>query len=353
MSDGTESSRMLPGFRAVTRRAVVPGRREVLELLDGLESELGEAVSGPAFFFTDFITDSSEGIEVRAGFPVRPDTPGCVSIQGMEVLEIVCPAAEAAGARSALYGAAESSGLISDEYTMDSYPNWLEGDRDTVAVRFIVHSWHRLLWRSLERELGAVGAEKLRHALGEPAPSWGLEERFAWTQRTLTELSRELTEPQMYRVVSSCAHIFPSRILERLRTVFEEAVDGGATEIEAVDAVRVFMSGAQGGWGEPPERRGTLLVASKHPRDPAAFRAATTREERGKACCFCPVVRNMLGRGMPDSFCLCGAGWFRQQWEAILRRPVRVRVVESLLSGDDRCTVSLDLAERVLQGVPS
>jgi len=350
MSEMTFLSRVLPGFDAVTRRAVVPGRREVLEILDALGIELGGAVSGPPFFFIEFITDSPDGIDVRAGFPVQPGTPGSERIPRMEVLETLCPAAEAPDSRSALYRSAASRGLISDEFTMDSYPLWHEGDRDTVAVRFVVHSWPGLLRDSLEKELGAAKMESFSSILGEPDSAWGLEERFDWTARVLTVLSRELTEAQLYRVVSSCAHIFPSRMLDRLRAVFDAAIEGGASELDAVDAVRAFMKESRGGWGEPPARTGTLLVSSKAPRDPAALEAASTREGRMRAACFCPVIREMLDRGMPESFCFCGAGWVRQQWEAVLRRPVRVRVLESLLRGDDRCTFSLDLAEGVMPG---
>jgi predicted hydrocarbon binding protein len=50
---------------------------------------------------------------------------------------------------------------------------------------------------------------------------------------------------------------------------------------------------------------------------------------------------------MPVTYCLCGAGWYRQQWEAATGKPVRVGVARSLLKGDDRCTFSVRLADDI------
>jgi predicted hydrocarbon binding protein len=40
-------------------------------------------------------------------------------------------------------------------------------------------------------------------------------------------------------------------------------------------------------------------------------------------------------------YCQCGAGFYRGIWETILERPVRVEVLESVLSGGDVCRVAV------------
>jgi hypothetical protein len=111
-----------------------------------------------------------------------------------------------------------------------------------------------------------------------------------------------------------------------------------------VDEVIDFMV-EDPGWGVRPARRGTTIYTTKNPRDRQAYARATTDAERRRAYCFCPLVRDHLEEGMPDTFCYCSAGWERQQWEGAIGRPVRVSVVQSLLKGDDRCQFAIHLPE--------
>lgn len=333
-------------FSAVTRRIRAEGRERVEQALLEMEQELRTVICGPPFFFIEFVTDVTDGLDVRLGFPVPDDHPGSEVLEGMEVMEVTCPVSEAAANRSELYVYAADRGLISDEFTMDVYPNWNLGDRKTVSVRFIIHAWDRLMFNTLRETVCAGTAEACRKQLGAPEPEWGLQERFDWTRRVLEDIETGLSDSDLYRVVSAAAHVFPARMLDRLRVVFEEALKEGVEELDAVDRVREFMSGSAG-WGEAPSREGSILISSKRPRDPVAFDAARSDVDRRKAYCFCPLIREKLEDGMPESFCLCGSGWFRQQWEAVLDRPLRVRIRESLLRGDDRCTFTIDLSERM------
>ncbi len=116
--------------------------------------------------------------------------------------------------------------------------------------------------------------------------------------------------------------------------------------LDAVDAVLEFMDGDPG-WDERPRRQGRVIYSSKKPRDPKAYASAKGDAERRKAACFCPLVRNHLDGGMPLTFCYGGAGWYRQQWEGAVGKPVRIEIVESLLKGDDRCTFAVYLPDEL------
>jgi predicted hydrocarbon binding protein len=52
-----------------------------------------------------------------------------------------------------------------------------------------------------------------------------------------------------------------------------------------------------------------------------------------------------MGQGMPTTFCYCGAGWYRQQWEGAMGRPVTVEIVKSVLRGDDACQFAIYLPQ--------
>jgi len=114
--------------------------------------------------------------------------------------------------------------------------------------------------------------------------------------------------------------------------------------LAAVDAVREFM-GRDPGWGERPRREGNVIFSSKNPRDPGGYEKASNEGARRKAYCYCPLVRGHLDAGMPVAFCYCGAGWYRQQWEGAIGKPVTIEIVKSILKGDDRCEFAIRLPD--------
>ncbi len=50
---------------------------------------------------------------------------------------------------------------------------------------------------------------------------------------------------------------------------------------------------------------------------------------------------------MSPSFCLCGAGWFRKQWEGATGKPVTIEIRKSVLAGDDECTFAITLSDEL------
>ncbi|MBN2257079.1 MAG: hypothetical protein JW704_04560, partial [Anaerolineaceae bacterium] len=163
----------------------------------------------------------------------------------------------------------------------------------------------------------------------------------------ITRLEDLADKAERYDVVSSCAHVFPPGQLEKLRQAFQAARKKSTDPMAAVDAVLAFMAGDPG-WGEKGAyREGSIIYHTKNPCDPEGYAKAATDAEKRAAACFCPVIRAKLDQGMPVTYCLCGAGWFRQQWEAATGKPVRVGVARSLLKGDDCCTFSVRLADDI------
>ncbi|MCI0478194.1 MAG: DUF6144 family protein, partial [Anaerolineales bacterium] len=117
-----------------------------------------------------------------------------------------------------------------------------------------------------------------------------------------------------------------------------------ANALEAIDAVIAFME-HDPGWGEKPIREGNVIYSTKNPRDPHAHAQATTDAERRRAYCFCPIVRNRLDQGISTTFCYCGSGWFRRQWEGATGKPVQIEILKSIVKGDDVCQFAIHLAD--------
>ena len=115
-------------------------------------------------------------------------------------------------------------------------------------------------------------------------------------------------------------------------------------EHQALDAVIAFMD-ADPGWGTTPVREGNTLRIIKQPANRPAYEKAETHEERRRAYCFCPLIRDHLDDGISPTFCNCSSGWFRKQWEGATGKPVRVEIVRSLLKGHDACEFLVHIPE--------
>jgi effector-binding domain-containing protein len=332
-----------------TVRINLKQRKDLPAILDELIQHIpGEDIIGPPFCIFQFVTSVQEGFDAEVGFPVRRMVEaGKITTRmfpAIKVLSLVHtgPAEGLQESYRKLYGYAAEHGLISDEFAREVYPDWNDPEGGKVEVQFVIHDWNGLLARNLERVLG----ETVRQAVMQGGDALTMEstvgERFQWVKGVMEKLDRLANEDQKYDVVSSCAHIFPQGQIDKLKTVYEDVKAETGEPLKAVDAVIEFMA-EDPGWGRRPVREGSVIYSSKAPRDPQGYANAKDEIERRQAYCFCPLVRANLDRGMSITFCYCGAGWYRLQWEGAIGRPVRIEVVQSILKGDDVCKFAIHL----------
>ena len=100
-------------------------------------------------------------------------------------------------------------------------------------------------------------------------------------------------------------------------------------------------------WYEDPIRKGNIIYVEKVPYNQKGYQEAKTEAEKKRNYCHCPLVRKYLDE-IPSTFCYCGSGWYRQQWEGILQKPVKIEMVKSLLKGDDTCEFAIHLPKGVV-----
>ena len=334
---------------AATVRVTPGSRKELPAMLDELARPIPrEVISGPPFCIIRFVSSISKGLDAEVGFPVRralePEGISTRRFPALDVLSLVHkgPLETLAETYRTLYGAAAKQGLISDEFACEVYPGWKAGNWHRVEVQFVLHDWAALFVKSLDDVLGPEARDRL---IGEgPAPTVTstLDERFRWVKAMMEQMDGLASEEETCDVVSHCAHVFPQEQVDKLRAVYEAAQVKSHDLLDAVDAVLRFME-EDPGWGSAPSREGRVLYATKAPRDAEGYANADTEAERRRAYCFCPIIRNRLHQGMPPTFCNCGAGWYRQQWEGAFGMPVRVEIVKSLLRGDDVCQFGIQL----------
>jgi hypothetical protein len=206
-------------------------------------------------------------------------------------------------------------------------------ENNETELHVILHDWNGLLAAGLEHVLGAGARDEVMAGSEQITASTSGDERARWTCAAMDRLDQLAGDYQRFDIVSRCAHVFPQERIVKLRAVYQQNQD--------VDQVLKVM-GEDVYWYEEPVRKGNVLYATKAPFDPQGFEKAETRAEKRKHYCHCSIIKNHLDE-MNPTFCHCGAGWYRQLWEGILEKPVRVEMLKSLPLGDDVCQFAIHL----------
>lgn len=92
------------------------------------------------------------------------------------------------------------------------------------------------------------------------------------------------------------------------------------------------------------------LYATKIPYDGKSLLEEKDPVLRRYHACHCPFVREAVREGRTDidpDWCLCSAGYEKHLFECLFGRPVPIRVLNSVLLGDEYCRFEMDL-----EGIP-
>jgi len=322
----------------------IESREEIPALLEQVRQACGEAIAGEAIaiFHGGAV---KEGFIVEAGYPVRS------TVEEGEVHTRTLEAARAAtmlhyGVHQSMretvqkiYETLEKRAWTTSLWRREIYRS-LDADepeKNVTEVQAILHEWERLFGEAAEESLGKEASRELMQGAEKIGPEMSFEDYTAWIRGAIERLD-ELTDEGQVKclVVSRCAHVFPQERIEQLRAIYERG------EIDDV----LYEMYQDDYWYERPRRKGNVIYMRKNPYEPEGYEKATTPAERRKAYCHCPFVHPYLDEipaKLSQTFCYCGAGWYRRLWEGILGAPVRIEHVETLLRGNDQCTLTITL----------
>lgn len=94
-------------------------------------------------------------------------------------------------------------------------------------------------------------------------------------------------------------------------------------------------------------RHGDRLYASRLPYQPQEYLSAADPTLKRYYFCHCPWVKEAIldpaGAKVSADFCYCSLGYMQSYWQAILGCPVEGEILESVLAGDRRCRVALNI----------
>ena len=230
-------------------------------------------------------------------------------------------------------------------------------------------TWLQKLSRAVEREAG----EKVRRDVLEGSSELGggseSQKVIAWTRQAMDKLNRAVEQDQRGAIMTSCACRYPVADLQEAREAY--AATGS---IEAAHAIlqatfRIFLRRVLSldesvvenvigqGWGLAGVVEGSTVIATKIPKSGnlAAYLEETDPQRKRQLYCHCPRVRDVLAIGespwspeVAETYCMCGAGFYKGIWEEIVQAPVGVELLESVLRGDDVCKVAVHLPRGAL-----
>jgi effector-binding domain-containing protein len=331
--------------QVATLKTTIQNRADVLPQFELLRQTCGEAICGPAMVIFHYGA-VKDGLLIEAAFPVRrPVESGQVHTRLLEARRAWTmvhhgPPGTVRETTGKIFDyirahAGTVGGSVREIYlSLDlEHP-----ELDVIEVQVLRHEWDQHLADGVEQVLGFTARQQVMAGIEMITDESTAQAYREWIHAAMSRLDA-LTDDaeEKYKIVSCCAHVFPQERIDLLRGIYEQGRD--------IDAVLREMY-KDPDWYEDPVRKGSQLHMRKVPYNPEAYQNAATPAERRQAYCHCGFVRPYLDEAparISPTFCWCGAGWYRRLWEGILDQPILVEHVETLVKGNDQCTLVITL----------
>lgn len=189
------------------------------------------------------------------------------------------------------------------------------------------------------------------------------DHKVIWSGKMLERLDEVADEKTRQEIMTGCACQYPKAELDDARGIFLETEDVD----QVIDLLQAKFEGflrdvleldenligeiISRGWGLAGVREGKTIFSTKIPKSGYLVDYFETEDplEKRKLYCHCPRVRDGVGEDpqLPLEYCYCGAGFYKGIWETILREPVRVEVLESVMLGGDVCKIAIHLPKSI------
>lgn len=96
-------------------------------------------------------------------------------------------------------------------------------------------------------------------------------------------------------------------------------------------------------------REGNIIYETKIPYMTKQYLLETDPTLKRYFACHCPWARDAIKNGnvkLAGIWCQCSAGFHKKPFEIIFEQPLKVEVLESVLTGDTRCRFAISLPEQ-------
>jgi hypothetical protein len=143
----------------------------------------------------------------------------------------------------------------------------------------------------------------------------------SWVRSAMERMEGTLPKAKRTGIMRSCGHACAAR--------HSSVAEGARRRLQTAASLDEFLAAEtrRFGGGVRYERRGELII---HTYEPGSYK----RPMR----CYCGLTKGLKPtEALPVTFCECSAGFVEATWEAILGKPVTVKLLESAVSGSSVC----------------
>jgi hypothetical protein len=203
--------------------------------------------------------------------------------------------------------------------------------------------------------------EKASRLLQGSDPENKVDKVIDWTRALVEKLEQE--DPVTAKDVFTCmACQYPKANLTEISKIYRETKDikkaHSMLQEQFIETIRKYLCLSEEeirkveerGWGVAGRIDGNKIISTKMPFDWAGYWAEDDPEKRKFHFCHCPRIRDILRKGDPsigETYCLCGGGFYKSIWEHILDSPVKVKVLKTVMKGDQVCQFEILLSEEL------
>jgi predicted hydrocarbon binding protein len=182
--------------------------------------------------------------------------------------------------------------------------------------------------RALEEIIDCFAGETIRKEVMEGSDEMteqmdGSKEIADWVKGAMDRLDELVDEEIKIRIMENCGY--------KCSEMNSEAVEEAKARRKKYKSLDEFLEAEQRN-----PMKGTKLV-----RKGDILYQFYTPKSLGMRC-YCSLV-NASDEKMSLTYCHCSKGFVKKLWEAIIERPVKVELIQSVVSGADECKFAVHL----------
>ena len=205
----------------------------------------------------------------------------------------------------------------------------------------------------LQIGLKKIGKADLFNELTENKDEQSL---LKWTDNLMKTLKANLTQNEINEIMIGCACITPKDYLEHIRNEYaktndfkhvhqllQEYFEKSITKYKNLNEEQLKYI-VDHDMGMAGKQEGNTIYATKIPKEFHKYFQTTDVQKMKYHYCHCPRIRDLFlnnEKPLDVNYCYCGAGFYKDIWEYILQREVKVEIIESLMKGDEVCKIAI------------
>jgi hypothetical protein len=333
-------------------------RDELPERMAAVEAACSDKAIGPLVHIIRFDTpvegfDSEIGYFVEDAIEAEGITTHRLRPMHFFSLRHHGPVASLRDPTRKLYEHMNLVGLAPELELMELYHRYDPNDesKNDIEVRASFLAWPEVYREQLDRVLGPELTEQIWAGGEAITPFTLVDERASWVAESLERLKAHTDQDQQFDILSRVALVRPIEDINKFKTLYTQL--GDINQLIARQEANLAELTPSRRFVDPPYYDGKVLHQSKVPYRPEAYEEANTDEQRRRAYCFCPLVREAEIPQIDPIFCYRAAGWARQFWEPILGVEfTRCTITHSILKGDPFCAWDYEMPAEFNQQSP-